>query len=123
MFFGNYETQVLDNYKNYTYPQGQCASIYKQSRPLANACRPPGEWQSYDITYTAPVFDEDGKCTTPATLTVIHNGILVQDKTELKGPTEFRGIPSYKAHGPLPLRLQDHGNPVRYRNIWIKPIK
>ncbi len=119
VFFGDYEVQVLDNYKNYTYPQGQCASIYKQSRPKVNACRPPGEWQSYDITYTAPVFDKDGKCTTPATLTVVHNGILVQDKVALKGPTEFRGNTSYKAHGPLPLRLQDHGNPVRYRNIWI----
>ncbi len=119
VFFGNYEVQILDSYKNYTYPQGQCASIYKQSRPKVNACRPPGQWQSYDITYTAPVFDKAGKCTKPATLTVIHNGIVVQDKVALKGPTIFRGIPRYSAHGPVNIRLQDHGNPVRFRNIWI----
>ncbi|MEL7532525.1 MAG: DUF1080 domain-containing protein, partial [Bacteroidota bacterium] len=119
---GTYEVQVLDNYDNPTYSNGQAASLYKQSIPMANACRPPGEWQSYDIIFTAPRFNDDGSLAHPAYVTVIHNGVLVQNHVQLKGPTVYIGLPEYKAHGKMPLMLQDHGNPVSFRNVWIREL-
>ena len=120
---GLYEVQVLDSYSNRTYSNGQAASLYKQHIPLVNASRGPGEWQVYDIVYRAPHFNEDGSLGSPAFVTVIHNGVLVQNHVELKGPTVYRGHPEYEAHADkLPLMLQDHGNPVSYRNIWIREL-
>jgi len=121
---GIYEVQVLDNYNNRTYRNGQAGSIYKQYPPLVNACKAPGEWQTYDIIYTAPRFNDDGTYFTPPTVTVLHNGVLVQNNVKLRGPTEYIGIPEYsvKKHGPGPIELQDHGNPVSYRNIWIREL-
>lgn len=120
---GKYEVQVLDNYENITYSNGQAASIYKQHIPLVNACRPPGVWQEYDIIWKAPVFDEDGSVFKPAYITVIHNGILVQNHVEIKGTTGFIGKRTYKPHADrLPIMLQDHGNPVGYRNIWVREL-
>jgi hypothetical protein len=120
---GTYEVQVLDCYNNKTYADGSTASIYGQYPPLVNACRKPGEWQTYDIVFHAPGFDTDGKLNHPARLTVFHNGVLVQDNEELTGPTGHHVRPPYKAHADkLPVKLQDHGNPVRYRNIWIREI-
>lgn len=122
-FMGKYELQVLDSYENETYYNGQAGSIYKQHIPLVNACRPPGTWQSYDAIFTAPVFNEDGSLKSPAYITVLHNGVLIQNHVELRGPTEYIGKPKYKAHpDKLPLSLQDHGNPVSYRNIWIREL-
>lgn len=119
---GRYEVQVLDSYNNKTYFHGQAGSVYKQHAPLVNACRPPGEWQTYDIIFHAPRFDGD-KLVTPARVTVLHNGVLVQDNTEILGTSSHIGDPHYEPH-PLkqPLQLQDHNNPVRYRNIWIRPL-
>ncbi len=117
-----YEVQILDNYQNKTYSNGQAGSIYKQSIPLVNACRPPGEWQTYDIIYQAPRFNADGIKVAPAFVTVIQNGILVQNHTEIKGTTEYIGLPKNMAHGDDSIRLQDHGNPVSYRNIWIRRL-
>jgi len=119
---GIYEVQVLDSYNNRTYSNGQAASLYKQSMPLVNACKPPGVWQSYDIIYRAPIFDVDGKVSSPAYITVIHNGVLVQNHYMLKGHTPYIGLPEYKKHGDGPIMLQDHGNPVSYRNIWIRKL-
>ncbi len=119
---GRYEVQVLDNYDNRTYSNGQAGSIYKQSLPLVNACRPPGEWQAYDIIYTAPRFNEDGIRVSPGHVTVLHNGVVVQNHTEIEGTTEYIGRPKNIAHGKAPLRLQDHGNLVSYRNIWIREL-
>ncbi len=119
---GLYEVQVLDSYNNRTYSNGQAASLYKQRIPLVNATRPPGEWQTYDIIWTAPRFNEDGILISKARVTVIHNGVLVQNNVELDGPTEFIGIPKYKAHGAGPIVLQDHGDAVSFRNIWIRPL-
>lgn len=117
-----YELQVLDSYQNRTYSNGQAASIYKQHRPLVNAMRSPSEWNVYDIIYTAPRFKEDGSVFTPARVTVLHNGVLVQNNVDIKGPTEYIGLPEYKPHGKAPISLQDHGNPVSYRNIWIREL-
>ena len=120
-----YEIQVLDNYENKTYVNGQAASIYKQTIPLVNACKKPGEWQSYDIIWTAPRFNEDGTLKTPARITALHNGVLVQNNTELKGQTVYIGKPFYKKHGAAPIRLQDHGDPsepISYRNIWVREL-
>ncbi|MHA6247452.1 3-keto-disaccharide hydrolase [Pontibacter sp. CAU 1760] len=117
-----YEVQVLDNYNNRTYSNGQAGSIYKQHRPLVNAMRKPTEWNTYDIIYTAPRFKEDGSLFTPARVTVLHNGVLVQNNVELKGPTEYIGLPQYTPHGKAPISLQDHGNPVQYRNIWVREL-
>jgi hypothetical protein len=119
-----YEVQVLDCYNNKTYADGMTAAVYGQFPPLANACRKPGEWQTYDIVFHRPRFDSEGKVTQPARMTVFHNGILVQDNVELSGPTADKARPPYKAHlDKLPLSLQDHGNPVRYKNIWIRELK
>lgn len=120
---GKYEIQVLDNYENKTYVNGQAASVYKQTPPLVNACRKPGEWQTYDIIFTAPRFDIGGNVESPAYVTVIHNGVLVQNHTEIKGPIKFIGYPRYEPHeSKLPLRLQDHGDGVKYRNIWVREL-
>lgn len=121
---GRYELQVLDNYNNRTYRNGQAGSIYKQCPPLVNACKEPGVWQVYDVIYTAPRFNDNGTFFTPPTVTVLHNGVLVQNNSKLRGPTEFVGIPEYsvKKHGADGIQLQDHHNPVSYRNIWIREL-
>ncbi len=119
---GIYEVQVLDSYNNRTYSNGQAASIYKQQMPLVNACKPPGEWQTYDIIYRAPIFSDDGELASPAYITVIQNGILVQNHYLIKGDTPYIGLPKYEQHGDGPLMLQDHSNPVSYRNIWIRKL-
>jgi hypothetical protein len=118
-----YEIQVLDSYNNKTYYHGQAGSIYGQHAPLVNASRKPGEWQVYDIIFRAPRFDEGGKLSRPGIVTVLHNGVLVQDHAEILGSTRRAGAPKYTAR-PLkqPLSLQDHGSPVRYRNIWIREL-
>jgi hypothetical protein len=120
---GLYEVQVLDSYKSPTYPDGQVAAVYGQFPPLVNASRPPGVWQTYDIVFHGPRFDASGHVTRPARMTVLHNGVLVQDDVELTGPTGHHQRPPYTA-GPtqLPLALQDHGDPVRFRNIWIRAL-
>ena len=119
-----YEVQILDSYENRTYSNGQAASIYKQHIPLVNAMKPPGEWQTDDIVFTAPRFAPDGALETPAYVTVLHNGVLVQNHVELLGKTVFIGQPSYAAHPPKqPLMLQDHGNPVSFRNIWVRDLE
>jgi hypothetical protein len=118
-----YEVQVLDSYENDTYVNGQAGAIYKQHIPLVNACRPPGEWQSYDIIYTAPRFKENGSLFSPATVTVLHNGVLIQNHVTIQGTTENLGLPKYEPFEPLqPIFLQDHGNPVSYRNIWVREL-
>lgn len=120
-----YEIQVLDCYNNSTYVNGQTASIYKQSIPLANVCKKPGEWQSYDIVWTAPRFNEDGTVKIPAHVTAFQNGVLVQNNFEVKGQTVYRGQPFYKKHGAASIKLQAHGDksePISYRNIWVRPL-
>lgn len=117
-----YEVQVLDCYQNTTYSNGQTASVYKQSIPLVNACKKPGEWQTYDIIYTAPRFNKDSVLVAPGHVTVMHNGIVVQNHTEIKGTTEYIGLPKNVAHGKAPIQLQDHGDLVSYRNIWIREL-
>jgi hypothetical protein len=120
-----YEIQVLDNYENKTYVNGQAASIYKQTIPLVNACKKPGEWQSYDIIWTAPQFNDDGTLKSAARITAIHNGVLVQNNAEVKGVTVYIGQPYYKKHGAAPIKLQDHGDPsepISYRNIWVREL-
>lgn len=120
---GLYEVQVLDSYENVTYADGQAAAAYGQYPPLVNASRPPGQWQTYDILFTRPRFTDDGKVVSPARLTVLHNGVLVQNNVELVGPTGWLQRDPYKAHeDKLPLSLQDHGNPVRYRNLWVREL-
>ena len=120
---GQYEVQVLDSYNNKTYFHGQAGSIYKQHVPLVNASRGPGQWQAYDIIYHAPQFDESGKVLKKATFTVLHNGVLVQDHVEVMGSTTHEPVqPVYTKHGKASIRLQDHGNPTRFRNIWVRPL-
>jgi hypothetical protein len=119
-----YEIQVLDSYNNITYPNGQAGAIYKQYIPEVNVSRPPGEWQSYDVIFTAPRFGEDSTVVTPAYMTVFHNGVLIHNHVEIQGLTLYIGLPYYEVHGERePLMLQDHGNLVRYRNIWVRPIQ
>lgn len=118
-----YEVQILDCYHNKTYPDGMTASVYGQYPPLVNACRKPGEWQTFDIVFHPPRFDAGGKLLHPALMTVFHNGILVHDDVELTGPTAHKDRPPYEVHaGKLPISLQDHGHPVRFRNIWIRGL-
>ena len=119
-----YEVQVLDSYNSKTYADGMAAALYGQFPPLVNASRKPGEWQTYDIVFHRPRFDASGAVTSPARLTVFHNGILVHDNDELTGPTAHKARPPYKAHADrLPISLQDHSHPVRYRNIWIRDLE
>jgi hypothetical protein len=120
-----YEVQIVDSFENATYVNGQAGSVYKQHPPLANASRKPGEWQAYDIVWRAPMFGADGALTKSATVTVIHNGVLVQDNAVLAGETVYIGKPAYKAHGPAPIKLQAHGDPsapISFRNIWVREL-
>ena len=120
-----YELQVLDSYNNKTYVNGMAGSIYKQAIPLANPGRKPGEWQTYDVVWTAPTFNDDGSVKTTAHVTVFFNGVLVENNFELKGPTLYIGKPSYVKHGPSPIKLQAHGDksePLSYRNIWVREL-
>ena len=119
---GMSEVQILDNYQNETYANGQAGSIYKQTPPLVNACQKPGKWNTYDIIYTAPRFKEDGSLQSHGRITVLHNGVLVQNNTMILGTTEFIGFPRIVAHSKGPIILQDHLNPVRFRNIWIREL-
>ncbi len=124
---GKYEVQVLDSYKNKTYADGQCAALYGRAVPLVNVCRKPGQWQSYDIIYHRPLFDKDGNVTRKATFTVFQNGVVVHDHVVLEGGTGWKGrhaISDYAPHGDTgPIQFQDHGNPVRYRNVWIRELQ
>ena len=121
---GIYEVQVLDNYNNRTYRNGQAGSIYKQYPPLVNACKAPGEWQTYDIIWKRPQFDLKGQLICPAFITVLHNGVVIQNHFALLGDTPFNRPPAYTAHADKgPIQLQYHGNPVRFRNIWVREIK
>jgi hypothetical protein len=118
-----YEIQVLDSYQNITYADGSAGSIYGQYPPLVNACHPPGQWQSYDVIYTAPRFSAEGKLLLPARLTILHNGVLIQNNVELTGPTSWLERAPYSPHPEKqPIALQDHGNPVRFRNIWVREL-
>lgn len=122
---GMYELQILDSYNNPTYVNGQAGSIYKQSPPLVNASRPPGEWNVYDIIYTAPTFKADGTYRTPPRITVFHNGVLIQNDFVIRGTTEWIGHPQVREHGAGPIRLQQHGSmnaPINFRNIWIREL-
>jgi hypothetical protein len=123
---GEYEIQILDSYRNEnkTYVDGQAGAIYKQRPPIVNACRKPGEWQTYDVIFKAPRFDEHGKLLRPACMTVFHNGVLIQDHFELLGDTNYRKLPKYDPLPPrLPLRIQNHHAPIHFRNIWIRELE
>ncbi|WP_116124569.1 DUF1080 domain-containing protein [Lewinella sp. IMCC34183] len=119
---GRYELQVLESEGSDTYTNGQAGSIYKQTPPLVNALKPQGEWQTYDVIYTAPRFNDDGMLIRPAYVTVLMNGVVVQNNFEIKGPTEYIGLPHYVAHGDDVIQLQDHSNKVAYRNIWVREL-
>jgi Domain of Unknown Function (DUF1080) len=122
---GGYEIQILDSYENKTYVNGQAGSIYKQAPPLVNACRKPGEWQAYDVIWTAPTFNEDGSVKTPAYVTALHNGVLIQNHFELKGETLYIGQPKYRKHDAAPIKLQSHNDPsepISFRNIWVREL-
>ncbi|MCE9595306.1 MAG: DUF1080 domain-containing protein [Planctomycetes bacterium] len=119
---GRYEIQVLDSFENRTYSDGSAASLYGQKPPLVNACRKPGEWQTYDIFFKAPRFDGE-KLATPGVVTVVHNGVVVQNAEPFLGATQHRALATYAAHPATgPIVLQDHGNPVRYRNVWVRKL-
>ncbi|HVR69854.1 MAG TPA: DUF1080 domain-containing protein [Vicinamibacteria bacterium] len=123
VFFGPYEVQVLDSHNSKTYPDGQAGALYGQYPPLVNASRPPGEWQTYDIIFHGPRFDGAGQVTRPARVTVLHNGVVVQDSQELLGPTTHKVRTAYKAHAEkMALALQDHAHPVRFRNVWFREL-
>ena len=120
-----YELQILDSYENKTYVNGQAGSVYKQYAPLVNASRKPGEWQVYDVIWTAPRFNDDGTVKSAARVTVFHNGVLIQNNVELKGETRYIGAPYYKKHGACPIKLQAHGDksePLSFKNIWIREL-
>jgi hypothetical protein len=122
---GGYELQVIDSYENTTYVNGQAGSIYKQFPPLVNAMRKPGEWQIYDVVWTAPTFKTDGSLDTPAYVTAFHNNVLVQNHVALRGRTEYIGKPQYSKHGAAPILLQAHGDPsppISFRNIWLREL-
>ena len=120
----NYELQVLDSFENKTYFDGQAGAIYKQTPPQVNVTKPPGTWNIYDVIWTAPRFADDGSLKSPAYITALHNGVLILNHFELKGDTPFVRPPKYNKHSDrLPIRLQDHGNPVRFRNIWVRETK
>jgi hypothetical protein len=127
-FMDRYEVQILDsytddNYKtNRTYADGQAAAIYGQNPPMVNACRKPGEWQSYDISFLRPLFDDNGNCIRKARITVLHNGVAVHNNLEIEGTTSHKRKARYRPHGEGRIRLQDHGNPIRFRNIWIREL-
>jgi hypothetical protein len=123
---GGYELQILDSYNNKTYVNGQAGSIYKQGIPLANAMRKPGEWQTYDVVWTAPTFNADGSLKTPAYVTAFHNGVLIQNHFEVKGETVYIGKPEYKAYDRAPIKLQSHNDPspaISFRNIWVREMR
>lgn len=121
---GKYEVQILDCYQNLTYADGTVGALYGQHPPLANACLPPGQWQVYDIVFNAPRFGTDGTVKSPAYITIILNGVLVQNHESYMGPTGWKILAQYTPHGPVgPISLQDHGNPTRFRNIWVRPLK
>lgn len=124
-FFGRYEVQILDCFGNQTYPDGMTGSLYGQEPPMVNACRPAGDWQTYDIMFQGPRFDGDGGLVSPAVVTVLHNGVTVQHARPLLGPTRHKKVADYSTpHDETgPIKLQDHGNPVSFRNIWIRPLK
>ncbi len=120
---GRYEVQVLDSYDNVTYADGQAAAMYGQRPPAVNVCRGPGEWQTYDIVFRRPRFADDGEVVAPARVTVLHNGVLVHDAAPFLGATRHKEVARYEPHDDaLPLQLQDHGNPVRFRNVWVRPL-
>ncbi len=122
-FFGRYEIQILDSYQNKTYADGQAGALYGQYPPMVNACRAPGEWQTYDIFFEAPRFNDDGDLVRPAYVTLIHNGVLVHNHVAMLGATQHRAVASYSAHDATgPIKLQDHGNTMRFRNIWARPL-
>jgi Domain of Unknown Function (DUF1080) len=124
MLFGRYEIQVLDSFQNRTYADGQAAAIYGQFPPLVNASRPPGQWQTYDIIFEAPHFRDDRSLESPAYVTILHNGVLVHNHTPLIGAMAYRAVGKYTPHGPKgPIQLQDHGDPVGFRNIWVRELK
>jgi hypothetical protein len=117
-----YEIQVLDSYQSKTYFDGQAGAIYKQTPPMVNAMRPPGEWNVYDIIWTAPKFKDDGSLASPAYITALHNGVVILNHFALLGDNPWGDPPKYEAHGKAPIHLQDHGCPVRYRNIWVREL-
>ncbi len=118
---GKYEVQILDSFENETYFDGQCGAVYKQQPPTVNACRAPGEWQTYDIIFQAPRWAEDGSLQSPAYITVLHNGVLIHNHFEVQGGTFWEKPASYSQHAEkLPFSIQNHGNPVRFRNIWVR---
>jgi len=120
----HYEVQILDSYQNETYYDGQAGAIYKQSPPMVNACRRPGQWQTFDIVFRAPRFAKDGTVEQPAAMTVLHNGVVIQNHFELTGSTFWHKPPEWESHAErLPIHIQFHGNPVRFRNIWIRELK
>lgn len=119
---GRYEVQILDSYENRTYSNGQASAVYKQTPPLVNASRKPGEWQTYDIIFTAPRFNKDGMRIAAGRVTVLHNGVVTQNNTEILGTTEYIGWPKNIAHGAGPIWLQDHGNYTAFRNIWVREL-
>lgn len=122
--YGRYEVQILDSYENATYADGQAGAIYGQTPPLVNASRPPGEWQTYDVVWEGPRWDESGKLTRKASMTVLHNGVVIHNKRELWGNTPYRAVGNYdQPHPPRGyIELYEHGNPVRFRNIWVRPL-
>lgn len=122
---GGYELQILDSYNNDTYVNGQAGSIYKQYPPLVNACKPPGQWQTYDVIWIAPRFNADGTLKSAASITAFQNGVLIQNNAVLKGDTPYTGPPNYRPHGPAPIKLQSHGDksePISFRDIWIREL-